>query len=108
MEILLFSAKSPTSGYSFTATPSSPQLLPDIGSVIRIASEGPSTCFVCVSPHDKPLLAILPGDSPSDRCTPVLAGEDITLRVDAIKQKISGVCRSGGTAVVSVSVGNGA
>lgn len=103
----LFSAQAATIAISATATASTPVALPFSANGVRIVNEGPNVAFVAITPAST--VATLPGASSAQTCTPVLAGADVTLAMaqGSSPNFISAVCRASGTAVLSVSTGDG-
>lgn len=103
----LFSAQAATIAISATATASTPVALPFSANGVRIVNEGPNVAFIAIAPTST--VATLPGASQAQTCTPVLAGSDITLSMaqGTDSNFISAICRASGTAVLSVSIGEG-
>lgn len=106
----LFSAQANTIAVSANATASTPVLLPFAAGALRIVNEGPNVAFVAVAATSTS--ATLPGAAPgAQTCTAVLANSDVTLSIagapGGTAQYISSICRAAGTAVLSVSTGEG-
>ncbi len=103
----LFSAQATTFSLSSSAVASVAVLIPFSANGIRIVNEGPNVMFVAVDTRST-VLATLPGAVPGGvTSTPVLPNSDITLGIAFGQQYISTICRAAGTAVASVSVGEG-
>lgn len=77
------------------------------GNSIRVVNEGPNICFIALGAST--VLATLPTTGAGvTTCIPVLSGEDVILsRSPTSDRFISTVCRSSGTATLTVSVGEG-
>lgn len=104
----LFSAQSATIAVAATATASVAALLPFACGTLRIVNEGPNMAFVAVAATAVGAVATLPAGAAAQTCTPVLPASDITLSIaGATAQYISAICRAAGTAVLSVSTGEG-
>jgi hypothetical protein len=103
----LFSAQANTIAVSATAAASTPVLLPFSANGVRIVNEGPNVAFIAITAGSTN--ATLPGAAPgAQTCTPVLAGSDVTLAMASGQANyISAICRAAGTAVMSVSTGEG-
>lgn len=105
----LFSAQANTTALSATATATVAVQLPFSANGVRIVNEGPNVVFVAIDSRST-VTATLPGAAPgAQTCTPVLAGSDVTLSMasGAAPNYISVICRAAGTAVLSVSTGEG-
>lgn len=78
-----------------------------VGNSIRIVNEGPNICFIAMGAST--VLATLPANGAGvTTCIPVLSGEDLILtRSPLVDRFISTICRSSGTATLTVSVGEG-
>lgn len=78
------------------------------GNQVRVVNEGPNVCFFALGAAG--VTATLPTTGNGVKtCVAVLAGEDIILtRSPLVDLYISTICRSGGTATLSVYVGEGA
>lgn len=102
----LFSAQSKALPVSVTATASASAALPNAGNTIRIVNEGPNVAFISVGSGSQ--VATLPNSTPTATSTPVLSGSDVSFSIpnDAVLN-ISAICRASGTAVLTVSVGEG-
>lgn len=109
--ILPFSGSSKSKPISVTDTASASTSLPGIGDTVRLVNEGPNNCFVSIGTGSQ--TATLPNATPTATSTPVLAGSDISLTFpkDSASSptalNISAICRSGGTALLVVQVGQG-
>ncbi len=107
-----YSVQAKTFTISATDTASTAAQLQGVGQSIRLTNESTSPCFVAVSTSSS-VAATLPVASSSASsavatCTPILAGEDITFTVpDQATLYISAICRSGASATLDVSRGNG-
>ena len=77
------------------------------GNSIRIVNEGPNICFIALGATN--VAATLPTTGTGvTTCTPVLSGSDIILtRSPLVDRYISTICRAGGTATLTVQVGEG-
>lgn len=107
MNIQPFGAQNNTKAYAGTDTVGASTALPGQGSVGRFVNEGPDNCYISVGIGTQ--VATVPSTSTAvATCTPVEAGEDIVLSIpsNAI-QNISVICRSGKTATLLVSIGEG-
>jgi len=106
MNIQPFNAQAKSLPVSVTATASTSTALPALGAVVRIINEGPNVAFVSIGTGAQ--TATLPNATPTATSTPILAGTDISLCIasDSI-QNISAICRSSGTAALTVQVGEG-
>ena len=123
---LPISAQSKTKPISVTDSASTSTALPSIGDSIRIVNEGPNTAFVSIGTGTQ--VATLPNATPTATSTPVLAGSDVVFTIPspantsqvaatepaigsvfatATPLNISAICRSGGTALLDVQVGQG-
>lgn len=101
-----FSAQSKTKPISVTDTASSSTALPGQGNTLRVVNEGPNDAFISVGSTAQ--TATLPNSTPTATSTPVLAGSDVSFTIPADSVlNISAICRSGGTATLDVSVGEG-
>lgn len=104
----LFSAQANTFALNATQAASASQQMPFSANGVRIVNEGPSVAFVAITPASTP--ATLPGAIPgAQTSTPVLPGSDITLAMaqGSAANWISAICRTGGTAALSISTGEG-
>lgn len=89
---------------SATNTASASAALPDAGNALRVVNEGPNPAFIAVGQGNQ--VATLPSGSKQLSCIPVLANTEVNIVIPGDKvQNISAVCRSGGTAVLTVQVG---
>lgn len=104
----LFSAQAATIAVSGSAVASAAVQLPFIANGVRIVNEGPNVVFVAISNRSN-TTATLPAGTATQTCTPVLSGSDVTLSMEAntAANYISVICRAAGTAVLSVSTGEG-
>ncbi|SEO78015.1 hypothetical protein [Nitrosovibrio sp. Nv6] len=101
-----FSAQAKTLPITVTATASISTALPSKGNSVRIINEGPSAVFVSIGSGTQ--AATLPDTTPTSTSTPVLNGSDIVLSIPSDQvYNISAICRSGGSATISVQVGEG-
>lgn len=103
----LFSAQAATIALTGGTVASTPVQLPFRANGVRIVNEGPNVVFVAIAPTAT--AATLPAAGAAQTCTPVLAGSDVTLcmAMDTAANFISVICRAAGTAVLSVSTGEG-
>lgn len=101
-----FSAQSKTLDISVTSTASTSGALPGQGNTLRIVNEGPNVAFISVGTGTQ--TATLPAtSSPVATCTPVMPGDtSLGIASDQV-YNISAITRSGQTARLSVSVGEG-
>lgn len=105
----LFSAQANTTTLSATAVAGAAVQLPFGGNSVRIVNEGPNIAFIAIS-NRSTVLATLPAIAPgAQTCTPVLSGSDVTLAMEngTAPNYISAICRAAGTAVLSISTGEG-
>ena len=77
------------------------------GSGVRVVNEGPSVVFIAIGAST--VLATLPTTGTGAvTCTPVLVGEDVIFARNPYTDTfISTICRSAGTAVLTVQCGEG-
>lgn len=102
----LFSAQATTFALTAGTVASTPVQMSFRGNSIRIVNEGPNVAFVAISPAATS--ATVPGALPgTTSCTPVLPGSDVTLGMCNNLNFISAICRAAGSAVLSVTVGEG-
>lgn len=96
----------PTFSISVTSTASSGAALgaaPNAGGPlqIRLVNEGPHRCYFAIGAST--VTATVPTGTAVITCTPILAGEDITLTVLAGQTHISAISRSNESATLIVS-----
>lgn len=103
-----FQTKAPCITISASATATAAVELPlgASGQNVRIVNEGPNVAFLAFSPSGGQL-ATLPVAGTTSTCDAVLSGEDLTLTLSPTDKFISAICRSAGTAVLTVYVGTG-
>lgn len=85
---------------------SSSMTLPATGNQMVVVNEGPSIAFFSVGAGAQ--TATLPNSTPTATSTPILPGYERTFTIPTEATHIAAVCRSGGTATLSVYVGEGA
>ncbi len=102
----LFSAQTLTKPITVTSTASTSMALPAAGNSLRVVNEGADIAFISVGTGSQ--TATLPNATATRTSVPVLPGSDIVLSIpkDSV-QNISAICRSGGTATLTVTVGEG-
>lgn len=105
MNVLAFNATALAIGISATDAASASTPLPASGTHLRITNEGPNQVFISVG--DGAQTATLPSGTAAATCTPVPVGDYILGIPSAAVKNISAICRSAGTANLTVQVGEG-
>lgn len=110
----LFPQRALTLAIAVTATSSTSQALPALGTHVRLVNEGPNNCYVSIGSGAQ-TATVPPTSSPVATCTPVLAGSDVVLSIPGnsgssaalTPLNIAAVCRAGQTATLIVQCGEG-
>lgn len=104
-----FDARAITLAIAGTSTSSASQALPAQGNILRMVNEGPNNCYVAITHNGVSATATLPvTSSPVNTCTPIMAGEDISLTIPNYEiLNIAIICRAAATCTLLVSVGEG-
>lgn len=91
---------------SVTSTASVAVNLPGKGNTIRMVNEGPNNAYFAIAASNP--VATVPTTTPLSTCTPILAGEDLSLTIPADQTyMISAICRATQTAILVMQVGEG-
>lgn len=103
---LPFIITSPAISLSATASALAAVALPTTGNAIRIVNEGPNIVFVSIGSSS--VLATVPSASATQTSTPILVGVDTIFSRQIDRDLfISTICRSAGTATLTVQCGEG-
>lgn len=106
MRLSIFSATAKTKSIAVTDSSSS-VALPSTGNTIRLVNESAYPCYVSIG--DGTQTATVPATTAAATCTPVPAFADLTLSIpdSTSALQIGSVCRTGYSATLLVSVGEG-